>query len=78
MDEEARYVTKFFFDDGVPVKIVIARLRQHYRKDAISPPTVYYWVKQVRLGRKDRSFKIFQYPDENAMMELLMPSPTDL
>jgi hypothetical protein len=41
MGEEARYVTKFFFDKGAPVNIIIARLKKYYGENAISPFTLY-------------------------------------
>jgi hypothetical protein len=42
MDEEARYVTKFFFDEGMLVKVIIFRLKEYDREGAISPSTTYY------------------------------------
>jgi hypothetical protein len=76
MDEEARHMTKFLFDEGIPVKIIVAHPKERWEEDAISPFTVYYWVKQVRLG--GRSFQTFQHPDESALMRLPMESRTDL
>jgi hypothetical protein len=55
MNEEARYVTKFFFDEEMPVKAIIDRLKEHYGENAISPFTVHCWVKQVKLRRKGLS-----------------------
>jgi hypothetical protein len=44
MDEEARYVTKFFFDEGRPVKVIIARLNvfgdRIWRLFGASSPTI--------------------------------------
>jgi hypothetical protein len=60
------------------VKVILVRFKEHYGDDVISPCAVYYRVKQIRLGRKERSFQTFQHPDEAVMMRLLMPSPTDL
>jgi hypothetical protein len=37
MDEEARYVAKFFFDERIPVRVTLDGLKEPYRKDAISP-----------------------------------------
>jgi hypothetical protein len=37
MDKEARYVTEFFFDEGIPVVALIAHLKEYYGEDAISP-----------------------------------------
>jgi hypothetical protein len=44
MDEEATDVTKFFFDEGMPVKVIIALLKKHYREDAIFLSMIYYWL----------------------------------
>jgi hypothetical protein len=48
-------VTKVFFDEGVPVKVIIARLKEHSGEDKIYPSTVYYSVTHVGLGRKGLS-----------------------
>jgi hypothetical protein len=55
MDEKVKYVTEFFFDEGMPVKVIIARLKDHYGANVVSRSTVSYWLKQVRLGRKELS-----------------------
>jgi hypothetical protein len=45
VDDEGRHVSKFCFDEGTPVKVIIARLKKHYGEDAIFPSMVYHWVK---------------------------------
>jgi hypothetical protein len=55
MDEESRYVTTVFFDEGVSVKVIIARLKEHSREDKVYPSSVYYSVTQFGLARKELS-----------------------
>jgi hypothetical protein len=33
----------------------IDRLSNHYRRDALQQTLVYYWIKEVKSGRKDLS-----------------------
>jgi hypothetical protein len=54
------------------MKISIAHLKKQHDEDAISPSTLYYVVKPVRLGRKGLS----NIPDLH--WALRMPSPTDV
>jgi hypothetical protein len=42
MNEEKRYVPKFFFNKRMSVKTIIDRLKGHYEKDAICFSIVYY------------------------------------
>jgi hypothetical protein len=48
-------MTEFFLNEGIPIIPIIEDLRQHCRESmmhpSIHPSTVYYWVKEIKLGR---------------------------
>jgi hypothetical protein len=42
---------KFLSDEDVPLLEIIQRLKEHCEERALSQSQVYYWTRQVKLGR---------------------------
>jgi hypothetical protein len=52
---EHRYVIKFFLEEAVKGVGITDRLNKHYSRDVLQRRQVYYWIKEVKSGRKDPS-----------------------
>jgi hypothetical protein len=55
MTLEQRYVIKFFVDEGLPGVQIVDRIQQHYHDEPLSRTQIYYWIKEIKLGRTDLS-----------------------
>jgi hypothetical protein len=65
MAVEQPYVIRFFSDEGIPGLRIAERLRQHYGEDALSQTEVYFWINEVKRGK--RTFTSSQAPEESPM-----------
>ena len=52
---EQRFVIKYLLQKQTEVKDIIAELQNVYGLDALSKTQVYYWVNEIKHGRKDLS-----------------------
>jgi hypothetical protein len=55
MEVEPGCAVNFFAEEGITGVEIIDRLNQHYDGDAPQRMQVYYWIKEVKSGRKDLS-----------------------
>jgi hypothetical protein len=55
MEVEQWYVIKFFVEEDMKGMEIIDRLNKHYGRDALQGTQMYYWIKEVKSGRKDLS-----------------------
>jgi hypothetical protein len=55
MEVEQRYVIKFFMEEGMKEVEIINRLNKHYSRGALQQAKMYYWIRDVKSGRKHLS-----------------------
>jgi hypothetical protein len=53
MSLEQRHFIKIHHDRGEKPLEILRKLREHYKENAPSRTAVYYWIKEIRLGRTD-------------------------
>lgn len=50
------------------LKDIIAELANVYHDDALKKASVYYWIDQIRMGRKD----LFDEPSQGGLIDVSM------
>jgi hypothetical protein len=53
MEGEQRCFNKLFVEKGMKGVETIDRLHKYYGRDALQRTQVYYWIREVKSGRKD-------------------------
>jgi transposase len=53
MELEQRYVIRFLQVKGLKLNEIATELPNTYGRDASAPPSIKYWLHQIKLGRTD-------------------------
>ena len=55
MEVEQRYAIRFLLRKNLSPQRIVSELKETYRDEAYSQASIYFWIKEIKLGRTDLS-----------------------